>query len=244
MAMAIGSVVAAATLGSVALADSTPFPFQSAPAAQSSVAEPCGVAVVGFRDAIDSAWALASAVYADKSLSPCNLDEAQARVLCGEAPPASAPAQLRELADTVAALRGDDAPTRLLLSDIARRLSVRALIAVRGNGDAATARVFLPDVGAYDAATYAPDLKPQGSWSTTVQSLARSFGSASPRASAPTLATHVAPRQQHETPSRQFYDSPWFWGAVGTAVLVGGGAFYFATRDSGPPPIHLEIQLH
>src|SRR5260370_20809476 len=99
MAMAIGSVVAAVTLGSVALADSTPFPSQAAPAAQSSVAVPCGVAVVGFPGAIDSAWALAGAVYAQESLSPCSIGEAQPRVPCRAAPPNGAPAQLRELAD-------------------------------------------------------------------------------------------------------------------------------------------------
>jgi hypothetical protein len=243
MAMAIGLLVAGATLASVALADSSPSVSQSGAITQSSFAAPCGLAVVAFPGALDAAWALASAVYAEKSLTPCGVDEAQARVLCGEAPPSNAPTPLRELAETVGALRADDAPTRALLGDIARRLSVRALLAVRGSGESATAQLFLPDVGAFDAPTYAPDLKPQESWSKTVQSLVRSFGLAPPRPRAPPLATRLAPRTGREVSSRQFYESLWFWGAVGAAALVGGGAYYFAARDSGAPTIHLEVQL-
>jgi hypothetical protein len=243
MAVAMSLAVATAALGSAAFADSSPAPPRAQPFAPGSAAAPCGVAVVAFPGAIDSAWALASAIYAEKSLAPCGIDEAQARVLCGEAPPNGASAQLRELADTVAALRFDDAPTRVLLGDIAHRLSVRAVLAVRGIGDAATAQLFLPDLGALDAATYAPDLKPQLSWSNTVRSLARSFGSASPRLQAPPLATRMAPRPERDVSPRQFYESLWFWGALGAAALVGGGAYYFAARDSGPPTIHLEMQL-
>ncbi|HEV3191605.1 MAG TPA: hypothetical protein VGY54_13945, partial [Polyangiaceae bacterium] len=130
MALAMG-VIVAATLGSAALADSSPAASQAGAIVQSGIAPACGLAVVALPGAIDSAWTLARAVYADKALAPCNIDEAHARVLCGEAPPNDAPQQLRELADTVAALRDDDAPTRVLLGDIARRLSVRAVIAVR-----------------------------------------------------------------------------------------------------------------
>ncbi len=244
MALAIGSVVAIATFGSAALADSSPPAFQAGAIVQSSIAPACGLAVVAFPGAIDSAWTLARAVYADKSLGPCGIDEEQARVLCGETPPNGAPAQLRELGDTVAALRGDDAPTRALLGDIARRLSVRAFIAVWGSGEAATARVFLPDVGVFDAATYVPDPGPQPSWSNTVQSLARSFSSSSQRPRVPPLATRVVPGAGREAPPRPFYESPWFWGGIGAAALVGGGAIFFAARDSGAPAIHLEMQLH
>jgi len=244
MTLAIG-VIVAPTLGSSALADSSPAASPAGATVRSGIAPACGLVVVAFPGAIDSAWTLALAVYGDKSLAPCNIDEAQARVLCGEAPPSGAPAELRELADTVAALRDDDAPTRVLLGDIARRLSVHAVIAVRGNGEGATARVFLPDLRAFDAATYVPDPGPQPSWSNTVQSLARSFrASSSQRPGVPPLATRVVPRAEREASTRQFYDSPWFWGGIGAAALIGGGAIFFAARDSGTPTIHLEMQLH
>jgi hypothetical protein len=243
-ALAIGAVVASATFGSASLADSSPPASQSGAVVQSGLAPPCGLAVVAFPGGIDSAWTLARAVYADKSLGPCGIDEEQARVLCGEVPPNGAPATLRELADTVAALRGDDAPTHALLGDIARRLSVRAIVAVWGSGEAATARVFLPDVGIFDAATYAPDPGQQPSWSSAVQSLARSFSASSQRPRVPALATRVVPDAGHEARPRQFYESPWFWGGIGAAALIGGGAIFFAARDSGAPAIHLEMQLH
>src|SRR5260370_9103816 len=161
MALAIGSVVAIATFGSAALADSSPPAFQAGAIVQSSIAPACGLAVVACPGAIDSAWTLAGAVYADKSLGRCGSDEEQARVLCGETPPNGAPAQLRELGETVAALRGDDAPTRALLGDIALRLSVRAFIAVCGSAKAATARVLLPAVGFFYPATYVPNPRPR-----------------------------------------------------------------------------------
>jgi hypothetical protein len=252
-------------------------PAAPPPAAASSdaVAHPvaAGLAVVAVPGASDAAWPLARSVYATASLRPAALDDARARVLCGEAPPPDAPPEIRDLAATVAAITGDDAPSRALLGDIARRLGLSALALVRLDGDRPTARIFLADVGAFDSATYMPDEETQTTqtwssptqaptartWSGAAQSLARSFG-ASPVApdaappsptppsaigpagpGAPALASHEVPKPEGSH-SRQFYESGWFWGALGAAAFA-GAAVFLATRDSGPSTIHLQLEV-
>ena len=108
---------------------------------------PTGVAVVALGGATDAAWPLARAVYGTPSLRPAAVDETRARVLCGEPAPASSPQDLRDLADSLAAVKGDDAPSRMLLGEIAHRLNVRAIVVVRVDGGQPTARVFLPETG-------------------------------------------------------------------------------------------------
>jgi hypothetical protein len=221
----------------------------SAPAPSAARA---GLAVVALSGAGDAAWPLARSIYADPSLRPGSLDEPHARVLCGEPPAASATADLRDLSETVAALRGDDAPSRALLDAIALRFTVRAVVVVRAEADHPTARLYLPETGAFDAATYAPDDPPTGpppSWSSTTRSLGRLFGApaaapapAQASVGAPVLAMREIPRKEAPSPARPFYESVWFWGAVGAAALLGGAA-YIATRDSSPSTIHLEVQV-
>jgi hypothetical protein len=41
--------------------------------------------------------------------------------------------------------------------------------------------------------------------------------------------------------SKKFYESPWFWGALGAAALAAAGV-YFLTRDNGSDTIHLQLQ--
>ncbi|HTB72515.1 MAG TPA: hypothetical protein VK762_04695 [Polyangiaceae bacterium] len=211
-----------------------------------------GLAVVALAGAADAAWPLARSVYDDPSLRPTSVDEAHARVLCGAPAPASAEAELRDLSETVAAVHGDDAPSRSLLDGIARRFGVRALVVVGSDAGHATARLYLAETGAFDAAAYAPDEPPAGptpSWSGTTRSLDRLFGTPPgppppPRGSlaAPTLATREAPKNETPAPGKPFYESGWFWGALGAAAVLGGAA-YLATRDSSPSTIHLEVQV-
>ena len=223
-----------------------------APAAASAPA--AGLAVVALPGATDAAWPLARAVYADASLRAAGVDDVHARVLCGEPAATTEPAELRNLSDTVAALRGEDAPSRALLDEISRRFSTRALVVVRVASGRPIARVFLSETGAFDAATYAPDDSPTLAWSATTRSLARTFGpspgSATPDVGpsvVPALAMHDGPHKPREggssrSSSRPFYESTWFWGAIGAAVLT-GGVVYFATRDSSPSTIHLEVEV-
>jgi hypothetical protein len=176
------------------------------------------------------------------------VDEAHARILCGEPAPASAPPDLHDLADSLAAVKGEDAPSRMLLGEIARRLNVRALVVVRVDAGRATARVFLPETGTFDAASYSPDAGPTVSWASAAQSLARTFGGepalAGTPSGAPPLTTHEETLMITTAPpkGKAFYESGWFWGALGAAAFA-GGAIFFATRDNGESTIHLQMQV-
>jgi hypothetical protein len=117
---------------------------------------------------------------------------------------------------------------------------------VRVEAGRATARVFLPETGAFDAAAYAPDAGPTVTWTAAVQSLARTFGGPPAGAAgvaAPALATHEEPVITVPPPrGKAFYESGWFWGALGAAAFA-GGAIFFATRDNGESTIHLQMQV-
>jgi hypothetical protein len=205
--------------------------------------------------ATDVAWPLAQSVYSTPAIRPYAVDEVHARVLCGEAAPPASPADVRDLAETVAAVRGEDAPSRAILADMAHRLNVRALVVVHVDAGKPVARVFVADTQTFDAASYGPDAGAATlSWSATTASLARSFGApAAPPGptppagpvplSAPPLATHEEPTVAN-TPakSKAFYESGWFWGALGAAAFA-GGAVFFATRDNGASSIHLDMQV-
>jgi hypothetical protein len=61
-------------------------------------------------------------------------------------------------------------------------------------------------------------------------------------AAAPALATHDVPNGAVPAQHRAFYESGWFWGAVGAAAFAGGVVF-LATRDSKPSAIHLHVEV-
>lgn len=215
-------------------------PPAAAPASSRS-----GVAVVAMPGATDAAWPLAQAVYATPALRPFTLDETHARVLCGEKPADGAAADLVDLSDSVAGIRGEDAASRAILADLARRLNVRALVVVHASDGRPLARVFVTDVAAFDAASYGPDDR---GWQPVTQSLARAFGTPADPSQptltpAPPLATHPEPVLVNEPPKKKaFYESGWFWGALGAAAFA-GGAVFFATRDNGASTIHLDMQV-
>lgn len=232
-----------------------PTPVASAAAPKKA---PRGLVVVALGGSTDAAWALAREVYANVSLRPVSVDDARARVLAGEAPAADAPADVRDLSQLVAAVKGDDAASRQLLAGIAAQLGVRGVIVVDAKGPRPSARVFVADTGTFDAASYAPDDTPLVSWNGAVQSLARSYAPLAPPAlatsttppgpvapastQAPALAVHDGPRLDNSPPAgKKFYESGWFWGAIGAAVFA-GGALYFATRDNQSGTIHLQMQ--
>ncbi len=233
---------------------SGPPPATSAPAAgpAPSAAPPVrvvtadgrGLVVVALGDASPVAWPLAQGVYADDALRPQGLDEVHARVLAGEAPAPGAPAELRDLADTRAAIRGDDAPSRQLLSSMAGTFHVRAIVVVTASqgGVGAAARVYLAGTGSFDAARYAPDEGAPYSWKGAVASLHRSFAGAAVPPAAVSPVPPAPPSSGGEGKSTPFYKSPWFWGAIGAAAF-GATAVYFATRDNGSSTIHLQVQV-
>jgi len=206
-----------------------------------------GLAVVALDGATDAAWALAREVYANPQLRPRALDDARARVLAGEAPAADAPADVRDVSQLRAGVKGDDAASRQLLGAIATQLGARGVLVVEAKpSEKPSARVYLADSGTFDAARYAPDDSPLLAWTGAVQSLARAFGNALPpqpsASAAPSAALHEGPRIENAPPaSKKFYESAWFWGAIGAAVFA-GGAVYFATRDNSASTIHLQMQ--
>ena len=74
-------------------------------------------------------------------------------------------------------------------------------------------------------------------WAAAARSLARAFGAAGVRAGRrPRRAAAGDPRGAALSPappkSKAFYESGWFWGALGAAAFA-GGAIFFATRDNG-----------
>jgi hypothetical protein len=251
--------VAAVVWSATARAEGPQAQATSAPVAAS---KGHGLAVLAAPGAEAATWPLAKEVYARDPLRPA-VDEARARVIAGEA----APPALRDLSEERAGVHGDDAASRAVLKTIATQLGVRAIVVVFP-GEPVSARVFLADAGAFDAARYAPEPADAASdggvsslrWTGTVTSLDRAYAEpasapaapaspASPMPSgepahAPPLATSEtppAPKPKNEE-SKPFYASPWFWGAVGAAAF-GGTAVYFATRDNSPSTIHLQLQV-
>jgi len=254
-------------LGAFALAVSS---LVSGEARAEATPGPKGLAVVAEGDTATSASSLARAVYADPGLLPPTLDEGHARALAGGQVGPDAPPDLRDLAETRAALHGDDAPTRRLLAGLAASLHVKGLVIVEGHpGDRPAARVFVAGTGAFDAVVYESDPPPVvtwgsgGSvvtWSGAASALHRTFADAVAVATTPlpgaspssldrarsagaALAPSPAPITDDKVPAtRPFYASPWFWGAIGAAAFA-GAAFYFATRDSSDPNIQLQVQV-
>jgi len=229
-----------------------------------------GLVVVGLGSSMDLAWPLARAVYADATLRPPRLDEPHARVLAGENAPPDALAELRDLAESRAAIRGDDAASRRLLDSIAASIHVKGIVVVTAPTQATarpTARVFLTPRGAagsFEAAVYEADPSapvtwgagaPAVTWDGAVQALRRGFGQAlvpsvsvvaSTPAPAPDLALHpIAPAaavDQGTKSSRPFYRSPWFWAAAAGAAFA-ATAIYFATRNDGSDNIQLQVRV-
>ena len=209
--------------------------FAAVPLARA--AEPKGIAVVGTDGATDAAWPLAAAVYADADTRPDGIDDATARVLAGEAAPEGASEALRSLAELRAGVKGDDAASREVLAALAQRLSVRAIVVVFPEP---SARVYDAASRAFDAARYAPD---HGAWTGALQSLERPYV---PRKELPKIvspaAVHATPSAPAKEKSKAFYESPWFWAAIGAAALIGGGIL-IATNAQGGDTIHLQMRF-
>jgi hypothetical protein len=238
--MRILFVIALCLFASPALAQE-PSP-SSSPTAPKTASQ--GVAVLAIGNSTEATWTLAQKIYARPTLRPAGLDEPHARVLAGEMPAADAPKDLRDLADTRLAIRGDDAPSRQLLASIASTFSVRGVVVVDVVEGGPRARLFLADPPSFDAASWSPvaDEKGSPSWEPAVRSLERTLQPKSASSSI-FVSTPPPPKTNEKTDeSRPFYASPWFWGALGGAAFL-GGAIYFASRDSSPGSIHLQVTV-
>lgn len=96
-----------------------------------------GVAVIGMGGARDEAFQLARGIYGSTA-RPGNLDEVRARILAGD-PPGNASKDLRDLAELRAGVTGEDAASRQLLTSLAQKLNVQALLVVHKSVAPATA---------------------------------------------------------------------------------------------------------
>jgi hypothetical protein len=214
---------------------------------ETSVAVPSlrkGLVVVALGEgapAADAAWPVAVAIYGDAALRPKLVDR-DARVLAGASPASDAPKATVELADLRAKVHGDDVASRALLGEIARRTGARGLVLVTAATATTAAQAQL-----YDAADDRveptlfradPAAKSGGPWSSLVSSMHARFAPDAPSSS---VATGEVPKAPEEGRS-SFASSPWFWGALGAAV-VAGIVVYAATRDTGQgesPPVRIE----
>jgi hypothetical protein len=209
----VGRIGAVALFGVVAAALPEYARAADAPVAATPVADDQhGLVVLGIGSSVDVTWPLARSIYADGALRPPTLDEAHARVLVGEAPGDSGAAELRDLADTRAAVHGDDAASRRLLLSIALSLHVKGVVVVEAGATPnarPSARVFVTTSSAYDPVHYDPDPAPPvtwgsgaaaASWTGAARALHRSFGDAPlPPPPAPTPA---APPAKAEPPAQ------------------------------------------
>lgn len=195
-----------------------------------------GIAVLAQGNTKDEAWPLARAVYGDAMLRP-SLDEKKARLLAGEDFE-----DMKELVELRQGVKGDDAASKQLLQTIAEQVSVEALLVVSTDGAGhVTARTFLVSTKNFDAAVYVA--KHEGdevTWPGAVESLHKQWAPPPP----PPAATPVAikPKAVENAVSKPFYLSPWFWGAIGAAV-VGGLAIILATQDASGDGLRLQVKV-
>jgi hypothetical protein len=192
-----------------------------------------GYVVVATDGATDAAWPLAGAIYSSELLKPKGIDDARARVLAGE--PAPDDAAMCELAELRAGVKGDDAASRQVLSALADKLQVSGVVVVL-SGDPPVARLFDATTKAFEAARYSPD---KGDWKPVVRALEQPFLPA-----APPLVTRIeagSPGKPTQK-SKAFYESPWFWVAIGAALLIGGGVL-IATNVQTSDTLRMQVKL-
>lgn len=262
-----------AFLGGACLISGASLASAAEPPPTTQRAVPAGLVVLATQGASDAAWPLARRVYAHADLRPRALDEAQARVLAGEAAPDGASPDLRDLAETRGAIRGDDAPSRQLLASIAHRFQARGIVVVSvvtpaavGGAELepgvtpppppatappeASARVFLTAGGAFDAARYAPDAWPASGapdWSNTVSSLRRAHATstATPSNDGHRAVALASDPTGDKKPGEA--GNPFYasgwFWGAIGAAVVTGAAIFFATRDPGADTIHLQMQV-
>lgn len=185
-----------------------------------------GVAVVsmGEVDAV-AAYALAQGVYHSTALKPAVIDEPRARALLGQKPQVDTAESTRfaELRDGV---RDEGAVSRSVLASIASGSQAEAVALIRPSETPGHVqiRLYLASNNAFDVSLYDGDANDPAWRNEVVHALERRFD---PNAAAATpVAAHKPSKKAEKSDSRSlpFYKSPWFWGAIGGAVVLGGTA--------------------
>ncbi len=193
-----------------------------------SAQEAFGVAVVAEEAATDAAWNLAREVYRTPGLRPSGLNDTTARALLGDALPKTNEPLLTELSELRRGIHGDDPMSRAALSDLARRLHVRAILVVFAKP--IRAWPYSPTSNSFERVSYLPDTAQADVWTQAVQAVSIAYGSAP-----------VTPAKARSG-TRKFYDSPWFWGAVGAAA-AGGITAGIISSTSGSSQIGWQMHI-
>lgn len=212
------------------------------PVAPTSKAARRGVVVVLVGDAggIDQAWSVAAAVYGERSLRP-NLSDAEARVLVGETAAPTASSRVQSLAGLRARLTDDELTERALLQEIARQTGCDRIAIVRldPTAGAPEVQIFEPTDGVLESTVFRPE--PQHGHRALLATLqARALpASATERPTATTAsgssrAPAAPPRP--DSNRKSFFRSPWFWGAIGSAVAAAAVVFAVSSTSSTSPP--------
>jgi hypothetical protein len=101
-----------------------------------------------------------------------------------------------------------------------------------------TARQWIHASKSFDAATYTAT-RDDGNvaWPGVLASLRKQY------ASPPPVVANAAPiKSEKPASSKPFYLSPWFWGAIGAAV-IGAVAVILATQDLSSDTIKLQLKV-
>ncbi|MBL8719323.1 MAG: hypothetical protein JNL79_25275 [Myxococcales bacterium] len=195
---------------------------------QPLVAPRKGVVVVAMGSTpTDATWPIALAVYGVAGLRP-TLTDRGARVLAGEPVLEGDPEPVKDLAALRAKVENDDAPSRAMLSEIARRTRCAALVVVTRSDAVVEARVFDAKEDRLEATRHRAETK-GAPWQPLTAVLETRY------APPPPVVKKEEPKPMPVAPTpeaKPFYKSPWFWGALGTAAAAGVGA-WLLTRNQG-----------
>lgn len=230
-----------------------------------------GFAVVALDGAHDAAVPLGRAVYSRPSLRPdASLDEARAHVLLGEPAPSALAdlaairsaihgddAPTRQLLTNIAAdfhLRGivvvscdpaAEATPSTWYTPQASDKNAPTCVPVGRLFVAATANApahFAIDASRPDTAL---DSAQPVTWNTAVLQLDAQYGdhvATTPKSAPAGAIGATAPAKESSKKGHSFYESPWFWGALGAAAFA-GAAVFLATRDSSSDTTHLQMTV-
>ncbi len=196
------------------------------------------VLVLGPADVADRAWGFARAVYASRALLPAGITEPRARTLVGQ-PVAAATAETRELAELRDGVHDEGAVSRRVLGAIAGAAQAAAVAVVRP-GDTpghVQVRLYVTERAAFDVTLYDGDPGDAAWRADVVKALERRFD---PEAKPAAVAPPRTPRADTTGP-RPFYKSPWFWGAIGGAVLLGGTAL-IVTKITSNDDVRVRVE--
>ena len=205
-------------------------------AASRASAEPAGrgvVVVVQGAATPGLVWPLAQAIYASAALRPPGIDEPKARALVGQ----GGPSELAELRDGV---HDEGAVSRRVLAAIAANTRAAAVAVVRGSEAPNHVQVRLFVVDHFDVALYDGDPTDPGWRGEVVRALeVRQTASPPGRDEHGAPAQNGTPKRSEPSGPRPFYRSPWFWGGLAAAAVLGGAVLIVSQVTK-----HDDVRIH